>query len=127
MTSLRLGGVLLAAAALLSTATATAAAEPGTSSVTLVVHAKAGTTDVARLQCEPAGGSHPDPDTACAELIAANGDFAELEGQQTMCTMELNPVTARANGVWDGETIDWQQEFSNPCVLIAATGSVFDF
>ncbi|HEX2130748.1 MAG TPA: SSI family serine proteinase inhibitor [Actinophytocola sp.] len=128
MTSLRLGGVLLAAAALLSVAfTSTAAADIPQSSVTLTVHSDQGQVDTVRLHCAPDGGSHPAAGVACAELKAAGGDFAELGEQGVACTMELRPVTARASGVWDGEPLRWRQEFSNPCMLGAATGTVFDF
>jgi hypothetical protein len=41
--------------------------------------------------------------------------------------MELRPVTARASGVWDGKPLHWRQKFSNPCMLGAATGTVFNF
>jgi hypothetical protein len=128
MTSFRLGGALLAAAALLSVAfTSAAAADPAGSTVTLTVHSNEGLVDTVRLYCDPAGGSHPTAAEACAELDAAGGDFAELEEQAVSCTMELRPVTARASGVWNGDPVRWDQEFSNPCMLGAATGSVFDF
>lgn len=127
MTSFRLGGTLLAVAALLCVAGTSAVAETRPSGFTLMVHGPADVVQAVHLRCDPPGGSHPQPFTACAELADADGDFAQLENRPVMCTMELRPVTARARGEWQGEPVRWREKFSNPCMLRAATGSVFDF
>lgn len=81
------------------------------------------------LTCRPAGGSHPNADRACAEIVAAQGDFNALPGApgQTGCTMEYQPVTAVAEGTWRGEPVSWRHEFGNTCTLHTATGTVFQF
>ena len=128
MTSSRLGGTLLTTVALLSVGFATpAGAEIPMSTVTLTIEAPQGGLSRVRLDCDPPGGSHPDSATACAEIAAAGGDLSQLEEQLVSCTMELRPVTASARGVWEGEVVLWQREYSNPCTMRAATGSVFDF
>lgn len=137
MTSFRLSGTLLAVAALLCVAgtsasasasvTASVTAEPRPSAFKLVVQGPSDGVHAVHLRCDPPGGSHPGPFPACAELAEVDGDFAQLEKGPVACTMELRPVTARAHGVWRGKLVHWQEQFSNPCVLRAATGTVFDF
>ncbi len=131
MTSYRLGGVLLAAAALLSTVpagTATAEHAPR-STLTLTLDATRGADSAVRLQCQPSGGSHPRSDHACGDLTAARGDFDHLPGtpETIACTMEHRPVTATARGSWRGERVFWQHQYPNPCTLLHETGVVFDF
>ena len=35
------------------------------------------------------------------------------------------PVTARAQGEWNGRPVDYAETFSNGCVMAGRTGSVF--
>jgi hypothetical protein len=82
----------------------------------------------ATLTCDPAGGSHPDPETACKQLTEADGRIEDIPEDEGPCTLELNPVILEASGVWDGEERHFQGEFSNRCVGRRATGGVvFDF
>jgi hypothetical protein len=128
MTFFRVSGILMAVAALLFTAgTTTAGAESRRSAFTLMVWGPGSERVAAQLRCEPPGGSHPDPLAACAALTDANGDFAALRTQHYACTMELRPVKVLAFGSWRGEYVRWHQEYSNPCVMRAATGPMFDF
>lgn len=128
MNSTRLCGVLLAVVALFPVAlTSAASAEVRPSTLTLTIAGQEGTLRMALLRCDPPGGSHPQPWWACAELTDAGGDFTQLEEQLIMCTMEFRPVTAGARGLWDGELVVWKREFSNPCTMRAATGTVFAF
>jgi len=100
MTSFRLGGVLLAAVTLFSTVSAgTATADHRPSSrLSLTVEGPRGASTTVRLECRPAGGSHPTPRSACREIARAGGDFESLPGSPEMiaCTMEYRPVTASA-------------------------------
>ncbi|HEV7649118.1 MAG TPA: SSI family serine proteinase inhibitor [Actinophytocola sp.] len=130
MTSYRLGGVLLAAATLLSTVLAgSASADRPWSMLTLTVAAPHGAGSTVHLQCHPAGGSHPNPESACRAVGTAHGDFDDLPGspQFVACTMEYRPVTASARGSWHGRHVRWKHKFANPCTLRADTGVVFDF
>jgi subtilisin inhibitor-like len=138
MTSYRLGGALLAAATLLSTvlagtATATENARPtahGWSHLILTVEAPHHHHHKAvRLECQPAGGSHPHAKRACLAVAAARGNFDDLRGAQTFvaCTMEWRPVVAAARGRWHGHPVYWQHQYPNPCTLLTKTGVVFDF
>ncbi|GAB3461127.1 SSI family serine proteinase inhibitor [Actinophytocola sediminis] len=135
MRTFRLGGMLLAVVSLLFLAATSATASPAQSaptdreesSLTLMVWGPDTTSAGAELRCNPPGGDHPDPLTACDALTAANGDFTHLaSGAFYVCTMELRQVTAIAVGTWEGQTVRWHQQYSNPCVLRAETGTVFD-
>ncbi|WP_267243317.1 subtilase-type protease inhibitor [Streptomyces sp. PR69] len=80
------------------------------------------------LTCHPEpSGPHPDAVGACEAVSEAEGDFARLPGDPQICTKEYDPVTARAVGVWKGQTVAWQKTYPNPCELDAATGAVFRF
>jgi hypothetical protein len=122
----RLSGALLAVA-LPFAVSGVANACPATS-LTLTVAVLDGDAETVQLACEPAGGSHPNASRACANIVAAQGDFDELaDDGTTACTMEYQPVVAIAEGTWRGEPVSWQREFGNGCTLRTATGTVFLF
>ncbi|MFE3455437.1 SSI family serine proteinase inhibitor [Nonomuraea sp. NPDC059194] len=81
------------------------------------------------LTCEPYRVStHPDPRKACADLEAAGGDPAEVEGDPAIrCTMHYDPVRATAFGRWDGRPIRYRHNFGNSCTMRLETGSLFSF
>jgi hypothetical protein len=123
----RLSGALLAVA-LPFAMSGVAGASPDTSLVLTIVTQNGDSESVA-LTCDPPGGAHPNAKSACAEIQAAQGDFTALPGEseQTMCTMEYQPVTAQAEGTWRGEPVDWAHDYGNGCTLHTTTGAVFLF
>lgn len=136
MNPYRLGGALLAAATLLSTllagpaqATTHTNAHHSWSRLTLTVRSPHGIAHLARLECQPSGGTHPHADRACNDVAAAGGDFDNLPGAQTLmaCTMEFRPVLVSAHGHWFGQPVHWRHQYPNPCVLVSEAGTVFDF
>jgi hypothetical protein len=138
MKSLRLSGLLLAAATLLTTVLVTpadattpgaATADRPVSRLTLTVKAPNGTKTTVHLDCQPAGGSHPKPERACLEVTDARGNLNHLSGSPDMiaCTMEYRPVVAVARGHWHGKRVRWEHQYPNPCTLLYRTGVVFDF
>jgi Subtilisin inhibitor-like len=133
MRTFRIGGLLIAAAATVLCVSATPAAsaaappESGGSSLTLLIWGPNSASKGVELRCDPPGGSHPDPQAACADLTRAGGDFSRLSSGSVACTMELREVTAVAVGTWDGVTTRWHEKFSNPCVMRSRTASLFDF
>jgi hypothetical protein len=131
MARTRLLFTCLALAAPLVPATAAAAplAAPlfPASGLVLSVRPEMGTLSTTQLSCEPAGGLHKHAKEACAQLMPVEGDFRKLEDTGAMCTMELNPTKATLRGKWRNKKVDFQQVFSNPCVMRAFTGKVFDF
>ena len=69
------------------------------------------------LTCDPAGGTHPDPEGACAALAA---DPAALEpvAPAVACTRFFGgPEQAAVVGVLNGEDVDAAFERSNGCEL----------
>jgi hypothetical protein len=124
-------GTLLAAAALLVATTAPAQAAPEdlrTDNWLFLTVAKgdarSSDTRGTLLLCDPPQG-HGKAAEACAELEAATGDLAALPAKNTYCPMNYAPVTARAQGQWNGRPVDYAETFSNGCVMAGRTGSVF--
>ncbi|MEU3981053.1 SSI family serine proteinase inhibitor [Streptomyces sp. NPDC026672] len=77
------------------------------------------------LLCDPPRG-HAHAAAACADLAAAGGDFTRVPPRaDVMCPMIYAPVTARAQGRWDGRRVDRRETYANTCELHARTGSVF--
>ncbi|WP_053913069.1 SSI family serine proteinase inhibitor [Streptomyces sp. SCSIO 75703] len=73
------------------------------------------------LYCRPGGGSHPDPDGACA-VVDGNARW----GQETfapvpegsICTLQYGgPATAHVTGVWDGRAVNATYDRSNGCEI----------
>ncbi|WP_042373099.1 SSI family serine proteinase inhibitor [Streptacidiphilus neutrinimicus] len=129
----------LAAAALVGAAVVTTAAVPqafaDTVSATgpsMLVMTVAGdgvpTARTAVLECgEQAGGDHPARAAACAALAADGLDFTAPPSTQVMCADVVQPVTVSATGVWNGNPVDYQRTYANPCLMHRATGPLFDF
>jgi hypothetical protein len=120
--------VVLLAVTLLFAVTGVASASPE-NTLRLTIATPEGPAGTVELACDPVGGTHPTPDSACAEILAAKGDFDALPGEQqlTSCTMEYRPVIAVADGTWDGEEVNWRGEYGNACTMRTATGTVFLF
>ena len=80
------------------------------------------------LTCPPAADTpHPHAAEACAELAATAGDLDTLPSDANPCPMIYNPVTATADGTFDGRPVAWQRTYPNSCFMEAATGPVFRF
>ncbi|MET8760917.1 SSI family serine proteinase inhibitor [Lentzea sp. NPDC004782] len=126
MAKTRLLFACLALAAPVVPATAQAAPPPA-SGLVLSLQPEMGILSTTQLNCEPAGGLHKHAKEACDQLIPVEGDFRRLPGSGAMCTMELNPTKAILRGKWRNKKVDFQQVYSNPCVVRAFTGEVFDF
>lgn len=87
-----------------------------------------GTAKSVTLTCEPTGGTHPDADAACTDLIAADGDIARIPQAPAGCAGVWLPVIDSADGFWNGRHIHYSQEFSNAgCGKVQTGGHVFNF
>jgi Subtilisin inhibitor-like len=124
-------GALFAATALLAAGQTPARAAPhphahGNWLHVTVIHgdARGGGTRAALLMCDPPRG-HAHAADACAELDAASGDIDALPHEETFCPMIYAPVTARAEGRWNGERVAYAHTFANTCELTARTRHVF--
>jgi hypothetical protein len=125
------GTALLTATTLLAPAPGTAAVRSADSPSTLLlgVTEQGGGSRTSELNCDPAGGSHPDADAACTDLSRAQGRFDALPGDSThpYCPMLYRPVTASARGYWRGKPVSFRATYPNGCVLTQRTGAVFRF
>jgi Subtilisin inhibitor-like len=76
-------------------------------SLTIQVTGKAGTKPKHwTLRCDPAGGTHPDPQAACGVLMHAKSPFAAVP-DHAMCPMiRVGTKTATVKGTWFGKHID---------------------
>ncbi|MFG3280887.1 subtilase-type protease inhibitor [Streptomyces sp. NPDC048111] len=82
------------------------------------------------LSCAPTpSGTHPAPAAACDELRGVQGDFAALSaaGAPRLCTKIWQPVTVRADGVWNGQRVSHVQTYANSCMKAAGSEAVFNF
>lgn len=86
--------------------------------------ARAGGARGALLMCDPPQG-HAHATDACAELDAASGDIGAVPRKDAFCPMIYAPVTARAEGVWNGTRVTYARTFSNTCEMSALTRDVF--
>ncbi|MET8154070.1 SSI family serine proteinase inhibitor [Actinoplanes sp. NPDC049668] len=126
-TSLSTTAALLAPGA--PAAAAPAAPAPSSRLVLAVFPAgqETGPMRLATLQCDPDGGSHAAAGSACDDLHKVNGDLTALADDDAICTREYRPVTAIARGTWQGDPVAYTESFPNHCVLLSATGEVFNF
>jgi hypothetical protein len=89
------------------------------------------------LLCHPAGGTHPQPEKACAALDAAvkdgrmdastaadrtrraklGGPFAPVPSGTPCTMMHGGPATARITGIWHGKSVDARFDRSNGCEM----------
>ncbi|GHJ42069.1 SSI family serine proteinase inhibitor [Streptomyces sp. TS71-3] len=84
--------------------------------------------DQATLECDPDGGTHPDPKAACAALAAVKGDFTRLPNVPgRTCPTVVDPVTAVATGTWQGAPVSYREDFINRCAAEVGTSDVFKF
>lgn len=124
---------VLAAAALLTVGAAPAQAAPQETLPGNWLHltvtpgdAPSSGTPGTLLLCDPPLG-HPAAAQACEELRAAGGDISRIPPKaDALCTMIYAPVTASAQGVWDGRRVTYTHTFANSCAMVAETGAVFE-
>src|SRR5438270_473299 len=57
------------------------------------------------LTCNPDGGTHPQPATACDALRSVNGHIENLPGNPGICPLIFAPQTATASGRWRGHAV----------------------
>jgi hypothetical protein len=76
------------------------------------------------LMCDPPQG-HTRAAEACAQLDTVDGDLSRLKTGEGFCTMIYAPVTVQARGEWNGRTVEYEETFSNGCMMNARTGPVF--
>ncbi|MFG2429808.1 SSI family serine proteinase inhibitor [Streptomyces sp. NPDC048590] len=73
------------------------------------------------LECDPAGGTHPEAQRACDLLdeAAESGEnpFVATD-RNAMCTQQMGgPASARVQGTWQGEAVDARFSQANGCEI----------
>ena len=73
------------------------------------------------LTCDPDGGTHPDPQGACAFLDLAKqwgrDPFAPVPEDHVCAEIYGGPQTATVKGTWDGKNVDAQFNRTNSCEI----------
>ena len=84
--------------------------------LTIVVTDDAGERE-ATLECEPEGGTHPDPEEACRAL-AANVGALEPVPQDVACTQQYGgPERARITGAVRDRAVEAELNRANGCEI----------
>jgi Subtilisin inhibitor-like len=103
-----LTAAICAAAATACGTAAAPASSPGPAKVSLDIKVTGGSggTHHWTLQCDPAGGTHPNPAAACSVLLKAKDPFAPLP-RGIMCPMILaDAPVAKVTGTYFGQHIN---------------------
>ena len=73
------------------------------------------------LTCEPTGGDHPEPDSACAFLAdaatAGTDPFAPVPANTACTRIYGGPQTATVTGTWQGQDVDAQFNLQGGCEI----------
>ncbi|MGV9363456.1 SSI family serine proteinase inhibitor [Amycolatopsis sp. NPDC003731] len=104
-----------------------APAQPPASTLQLTTHDTAGRIGSVLLTCDPAGGTHPKRDKACAVLSGAGGDFSRINARHQACTLIYAPVEATAIGTWHGKPVSFSTTYANRCEADRDSDEVFAF
>lgn len=79
----------------------------GSTELTIVVSTDTDPATTWRLNCDPSGGDHPEPEKACATLQAhAEQALASVPTDQVCAQVHGGDQTARITGTWRGEAVD---------------------
>jgi Subtilisin inhibitor-like len=80
--------------------------EPLDTHLTIVVSDGSGSTSTWRLTCNPPGGTHPDPNTACRALETNGAAALPPVPKDKACTQIYGgPETATVSGTWQGKPV----------------------
>ena len=97
----------LVAAAACGSATAPRQAAPKVSLVITVTAAPGSPAQRWTLTCDPAGGTHPDPAAACADLLRTGDPAVAPQPKSLECPMILaSAKTASIKGTYYGRPVD---------------------
>lgn len=120
--ALGLAGTVLAVLTLAGCGSNTA---PGTggggstgTSLTITVRATADATPQSwTLTCDPAGGTHPDPTSACTALAASDDPFKPVPKDVACTQIYGGPQTATVTGTYKGQPVNATFNRTNGCEI----------
>ena len=86
--------------------------------LTIVINDGSGSTKTWRLTCNPAGGTHPDPQAACRALEANGAAALPPVPKDKACTQIYGgPETATLTGTWKGQQVMSQFARNDGCQI----------
>lgn len=92
-----------------------AATPTSASQLTIVVDDGTGKTTRWTLTCDPAGGSHPDPEGACAAVDGHRTALDPVPAGRACAQVYSGPERAEITGLWRGETISAALSRNDAC------------
>jgi hypothetical protein len=90
---------------------------PATSLTIVFREAPGAATRTVTLECDPAGGTHPDPAAACAALAALEHPFAPTPKDRACTELYGGPQTATVEGRLDGGPVSTSFARTNGCEI----------
>jgi hypothetical protein len=89
-----------------------------TTDLTIVSDNGNGKTETWTLTCDPAGGTHPTAEAACAALTAKGKMAMPAVAKDKICTQIYGgPQTAKITGTWQGEAVNASFSRKNGCEI----------
>ena len=93
-------------------------ASPSAESRLAVLHRDGDKASTWQLTCSPAGGTHPDPQSACQAIEKNDGAAFKPVDPDTMCTEVYGgPGTATITGTWRGQEVNSRLNLTNGCEI----------
>jgi Subtilisin inhibitor-like len=74
-------------------------------------------TRLTRLECDPAGGDHADPEDACRHLDELDDPFASTPTDAVCTEIYGGPQTANVTGTFRGDAVDAAFTRENGCEI----------
>ncbi len=70
-----------------------------------------------QLTCDPPGGTHPDPATACRVLEENEAALAPVDPAKMCTQVYAGPGTATVTGTWRGRDVDSRFKLTDGCEI----------
>lgn len=91
--------------------------DPGPTVSLAITVTRDGETTEATLECDPEGGSHPDPEEACTALAQNIGALDPVGGDIACTEVYGGPERAQIRGTVSGREIDARLDRTNGCEI----------
>lgn len=91
--------------------------EPRTELTLELVDEQQGPAEQLTLTCDPAGGNHPQPEQACADLAREKQPFAPLTGSGRCTEIYGGPATAVVSGIYRDQKVVLKLARTNGCEI----------
>ncbi len=93
-------------------------APSGAAKLSILLDDGFGIRSIWTLNCDPAGGTHPEPATACGVLGANGAKALPAPSPDTACTEQYGgPQKAKITGTWRGKAVNAELSLENGCQI----------